>query len=395
MLRKIKKMIRQEEKDFTNIQEVQEYLLTEGIPQFLSFKSERQGNILYLPEIDMSLQPIVNQLNKHSIGIEYSMYSKKLDKYFREVSTGMGQDVKTAIGMSTTSFLFSFMEGLYHVYKKVNPIKMNTNFGGNKHDWNVYLSNITGMGNYENEKTTPTIYWELIKDEIKKRLGNQKMVYVKVYAAKYPGNVIGEVRFDDKAIPELSEMVEKFAEKWKTNEYVTQKQFFFIEQTPETVIPNCYDGGEGLELMRSKVVKYLKIFQSATTQEQYDKLLENAEKQLGDKILASECYSFLPEIVAKRALEERFEFPDHVIIKSANESLETVYISQLSDYEKLEYCLFDIFNEGDLGDEIDNIWNKFINRSATFNLLAKSLKAGENIINMEVVYSMGDGFKLR
>ena len=228
-------MIRQEEKDFTNIQEVQEYLFTKGIPQYLSFKSERQGNILYLPEIEMSLQPIVNQLNEYSVVIEYSMYSKKLDKHFREVSTGMGQDVRTAVVMSTVSFLFSFMEGLGHVYRKINPIKINTDFEGNKHVWNVYLSNITGMGHIKNDKTSTNFYWNLLEDEIKKRLDNQKMVYVKVYVAKYPGEVIGEVRFDDEPIPELGKIVEKLAEKWETNDFVTQKQFFFIEQIPETI----------------------------------------------------------------------------------------------------------------------------------------------------------------
>ena len=48
--------------DFTNPDEVGEFLLTEGIPGGIAFKSERPDDSLYIPEIDMVLTPVVHQL---------------------------------------------------------------------------------------------------------------------------------------------------------------------------------------------------------------------------------------------------------------------------------------------------------------------------------------------
>lgn len=185
--------------DFTNPDEVAEFILTEGIPGGIAFKSERRDDSLYIPEIDMVLTPVVHQLQDKSAGIAFYMQSDKYDKQLFEYSMGMGGDGRNAVGMALASFLFSFMEGFHKMIAKEEPTEIKTEFAGKTHEWNVYLSNVTGMGLKEKteENASAYAYWELLKDEIMKRLGNQRLALVKVYASKSPKDVICEVRIDD------------------------------------------------------------------------------------------------------------------------------------------------------------------------------------------------------
>lgn len=158
--------------DFKTPEDVREFILNEGI----IYKSERQGDSLYIQNFDLLLTPNIEQMSNTGIGIEFNMYIKKLDKYLYEYSSGMGGDITTAVGMSMSSFLISFLNTFEIMYNKCNPINITTEFAGNEHNWDVYLGNVTGMGTpgEDGKGSSATYYWDIIKDDIIKRLGNQK-----------------------------------------------------------------------------------------------------------------------------------------------------------------------------------------------------------------------------
>ena len=51
------------------------------------------------------------------------------------------------------------------------------------HNWKMYSSNIVGMGDIP-ETSDPDEIWRYIENEIPKYLGNQKISYIKIFAAK-------------------------------------------------------------------------------------------------------------------------------------------------------------------------------------------------------------------
>lgn len=386
--------------DFTNPDEVGEFLLTEGIPGGIAFKSERRDDSLYIPEIDMVLTPVVHQLQDKSAGIAFYMRSDKYDKQLFEYSMGMGSDGRTAVGMALASFLFSFMEGFHKMTAKDEPTEIKTEFAGKTHEWNVYLSNVTGMGLKEKteENASAYAYWDLLKDEIMKRLGNQRLALVKVYASKSPKDVICEVRIDDVPFPELGEMVRTIAEKWNVEQFISEKQFFFIEQKEETYIPSEYDGREGSEKLRTMVLDYLKMFRAASTQELYERLPYAAANSIGDAVIAAECYSFLPEMAAMHAWGDRMKISDMAIMGLPDGTEIKLSIYQLSDYMKLDSALGDIISKGDFGDETDNLWKELIGCSSIYSAVDKALEAGSKLEDLRIsnmYYNMCEGFVIR
>ena len=229
--------------DFTDKDAVERYILHQGLAEVLSFATQQREDCLYLPALQMTVHTEVQECRQNAVTLGFHMYSEKWEKPMYECCAGMAADARTAVGQALGSFAFSFMSGLKAAAKGIHPREITSEFAGHTHRWQVYLSDLVTVGSKkESEAAHPTeVYWELLKEDIIRRLGNQTFVYVKIYAAKLPDEVIGECRIDDVPIPELGDKIAKMAETWDGGDaeryFVADKQFFFIEQSPETLLP--------------------------------------------------------------------------------------------------------------------------------------------------------------
>jgi hypothetical protein len=301
--------------------------------------------------------------------------------------------------MAAGSFVFCFMDGYQRMLEKDTPTEFQTEFAGKRHEWEGYNSCAVGAGTIQNKTEDLSVaFWNLLEPEVKKRLGNQKVALVKVYAARFPTDAIGEVRIDDVEIHELSEMVREMAETWKVEQFASEKQFFFIRQKESTYSPSLYDGEEGFRKMRSAVVEYLKLFAAATTRELHDRLFDDTVQKIGDVTLANECCNILPEMAAINALEGKVKVSDMITLVPKTGNNMEVYFSQLSDYEMLLRCLSDIMSKQEFGEETDKIWQNMIGCSSICNALHQAIKGGSKIEDLSMLCLMmhvyGD-FELR
>lgn len=373
-----------------------DYLLNDVLHNKMETKDVVQGDSLYCPKWDVTITPKVTQLTGQSAMLEINVYSPKWGTELYECSVGMGSDTKQAIGMASGSFLFSFMNSIAAMEQNQNPKPLETEFAGKTHKWQVFFGNVVGMGESPTKDSAET-YWEALKDGIIKRLGNQKLCYVKVYGAKTGGEITGECRIDDIKSNELSEIVAKIVQKWEVNQFASIKTFFFIRQEKETVSPCPYRGKEGFEVLKEKVKTAALMFYSCNTDEEYDYLSEKVSTAINDPVLAAECYSFLPEICAENAFPEA-SYSEALDIQFRDKPLITCYKNQLSDYWLLHKALFSLFNSGAFGGDTDEIYAKYIGYSATYHGIAQLLDKGgkaEDAKFTNLIYNVGDDFKIR
>ena len=381
--------------------EILEYVLEKALPAGLTYMTERRENSLYLPEIDVTITPRVAEVHQNNVGLEFYVRIEKYDRNLYEWCTGWGADVFISAGSATASFCFAFLFGLRKMYSDEDPEVFATEFAGKRHEWKAYRGDVVTMGDpgEGGHGRDASRYWHLLKEEIKKRLGNQKMVYVKVFAARYPDGIVGECRIDDVAVPELGRLVEGMVQNWPSDKIFTEKQFFFIKQDEKTVIPSPFDGQEGRARLEKLVVEFLKLFRQATTEERYNRLPEDATRITGDPVLANECVYFLPEICAIHAVIDKFqgkyEVSDRVIF-NLEDGAHSVYVSQLLDYDKLDQCICDILQKRVLGDETNDLYFELLGCSSITKLIAEV--QNKNIQDPKpftVCYNMGKGFVLR
>lgn len=388
-----------EEPDLTDSDNALHYLLTESpLHNGLETEYHIEENKIYCPKWDLTITPELGQLTTQNAVVHFHIHAPKWGKDLFECSAAIGESTRQALDISCVSFLSTFIDGIAKMENKDFHETLETTFGGKKHRWNVSLSNIVGIGNASTAETAE-FYWNTLKESILKRLGNQKMCYVKVYLAKSHETITAECRIDDIKSEELSSEITKIAEKWTVNPFASQKIFFFIQQDEETILPYAYSGNEGSNLLKSKVKTAISLFHACKTQEQYEQFPKQLKQALDDATLASECYSFLPEMCTENAFPQ-MTYAESIQIIQNNKSPITYYKSQLADYFPIYAALFSLFEEGAFGDDVNEIYQKYIRLSATYNVIQQiHEKGGNNALEHGVLsallYRMEDDFEIR
>ncbi|MCM1091251.1 MAG: DUF6348 family protein [Butyrivibrio sp.] len=355
------------------------------------------GGVLFR-QWNVRVCPQVSQATDRGVVLDLYIEAPQWGKNLYECTVGMGDDPKTRIGMALSSFVFAFMQGIISMEEKREGIPVMTQFAGREHSWRVYKTDIVGTGR-QNGSTDPNVYWDALKDDILKRLGNQKLCYVKVFGSKVGKEITGEVRIDDVKSEELSDKVAKLVAKWDAEGYgfVSQKQFFFIRQEESTLLPYPYDGKDGFGRLKEKVITAAKLFHEATTEELYDTLPQRLGEALQDPVLGYECFFFLPEICTENAFPDAV-FPETVDFVHSDGRRETVYKNQLADYALLWQALFTAFDDGVFGEATDDIYKEYISSSATYGCFAQMMEKGsdpKDARGMVLMFPVEDGFVIR
>ncbi len=370
-----------------------------SLKKCLNTPTEVRGKKVYCTDWDIEITPEIETCDNRSAVINFYLNCPEWDEPLFECCAAMGSDQKTAIGSAVSSFLFAFMNGIAAMENNEKPIAIESEFAGKPHRWNLYKSDIVGMG----DSVTPDFeqYWEALKDGIIKRLGNQRMTYVKVYACKAIGadgkeNITGECRVNDVPSEELGAVVYDIAAKFDVKQFCSQKQFFFIKQDSQTLLPYPYRMNKIPEL-REKVRMALEIFEKCETDEQYDALPGEIAAALRDAPLAEECFAFLPEICAERAFNQ-VHYSEQVQFSIGGSKPVTAYKSQLADFYPLGNLMFGIFDSGHFGKKTNDLFKKLINFSATAHGLSQCMSDGRSIDGIRMtalIFNMSPEFELR
>lgn len=354
-----------------------------------------EGNAILLPRQGVRILPQVEQISQRGAVVNLWLEAPQWGKRLFECSVGMGSSPTQALGLSASSFIFSFLEGVMRMEDRVEPRELETLFDGKAHRWELYPSNIVGLGSAPQPEGQ--VWWELLGEDIQRRLGNQRVCYVKIYGAKVDGQVTGECRVDDIKSEELSAKVAQAVERWPAGQFASQKQFFFIRQQEETILPYPYEGAEGERRLRSALGEAVRMFMACRTEEDYDQYSQRLGERIGDETLADECLTFLPELCAANAFPQ-LQAAETVEICREGRPPETVYKNQLADYYPLWTLLLQLFQEEELGADPDAIYREYVGYSSTCNVVRQMEQQGSRLEDCRLaslLCQMGSGFQLR
>lgn len=350
-----------------------------SLHELLTIKNEIRQDNVFCPEWNMTITPRIEQCKEKIAVVGFFISDDEFDETLYECCASTGKDTDTAIGSCVGSFLFAFMNGIALMKNDEYGKPLESSFCGKTHRWKAYNSDLVGMGENvdSDQNAVATKYWDMIKDEIVKRLGNQRMCYVKIFASKAIGKtdsqVTGEVRINDVPIAELSEMISKHAETWNVSQFASQKQFFFIKQ--DSAVPDTYSGKEGRALLRERVKTALELYAEVDSNESYEALPDKLVKALGDFTLAQECYAFMPEMCAEHAFSEA-TFSPQIMIAIGGGEPQAFYRSQLAHYYPINLAMLSLFSSGAFGDKTNDIYRLLVGVSSSGSAISKFLNDG-------------------
>jgi hypothetical protein len=358
------------EADRLNYEKAEKYALI-FLSETLEIENRIEGNRVYCTKMNMFVTPHVTGLADHKAGISFVVYSPDLGGEMYEHSTGIGDDTVQSVEVAVCSFAYSFIDGLVKMNGKADEkdsdSEIATIFGGKTHKWRAYFSDVVTIGNAP-DVGGAEYYWNKLKKLILKRLGNQKVCYVKVYLDRAGGDITGECRVDDALSMELSILLVNEVSKWKPKGFASHKMYFFIRQEDETLEPYPYSGENGQIALKKKIKTAMDLFYEADTEEKNGQLFQNMKKALDDDILAFECYSLLPEMCAENAFRN-VRHSESMDIFIGDKPPRQIYKNQLADYWPMSRILFDILNSGAFGSHTDELYKKYVDTSAIKSVL--------------------------
>ena len=119
-----------------------------------------QDDSLYLAAWDLYITPEIQQLTDQSAVLGFYIHRPDWGQNIYECCASVGSDAQTALGMASGSFLFGFMQGISQLFTKTNPRTLETLFSNKLHRFQVYLSDVVGMGESPQDSNVD-MYWEL------------------------------------------------------------------------------------------------------------------------------------------------------------------------------------------------------------------------------------------
>ena len=380
------------EKDFEKIETGDlNYYLIENIKEMIREESEIRDNTLFIPEYSLSIRPQITKSDSNMAVINYYLYSENWDREIFECSASMGENRKQALSLAEQGFIFGIMSGIKYMMKNEFFKEIKTEFNG-PHSWKMYSSDIVAMGDVP-DTINPKEIWGIIENEIPKYLGNQKISYIKVFAAKNKDDITGECRINDEPIKELGELITQYISNWNTKNFGLKKQFFFAVQDDETYIPYPYNE----EQIEKFVIETAEMFEKVETEKDLDDMLQNFGDKIGDYDLAEELMGFIPEICAERAFPN-INYPEKVIIYMGEDKKLEVNKSQIASYYMIKKAVNHMIDHGHIMKEL---YHKFISISSAYNVICQALEKDKVDLTKEegavisTAYGFSETYKIR
>ena len=187
----------------------------------LGMKDFIKDGCLCCPDSQLTLRPEIESLMEQAAVVDFHIEAPQWETEIFECCASPGETTKHALGMALSSFMLSLMPAIARMERGEYDETFETSFAGRAHRWRATLSDVVGVGCTPHENT-PSFYWDKLKEGVLKRLGNQKLCYVKIYCAKVDGEVTGECRVNDIKSKELSDIVAEIGAQWETEGFASQ-----------------------------------------------------------------------------------------------------------------------------------------------------------------------------
>ena len=345
-----------------------------------------------IPSWNMRIYPELTELEKDSVIVTFNVECPDWDRDFVEISAAKGKNTAAALNVACTSFVMSAMNTIALMKKKANAVKLESDFAGKKHSWSVYRGNLLAGGEAQSINSFD-YYWSMLKDELAKRLGNQKMAYVKVYVSKTGDNVRGEVRINDIRVESLSHKVRKAASEWQFSGYGVHRQFFILMQDEETLEPFPYDQETLEDFTRETVRLYNEVRSMEAAKALPGKLLELCG---GDATLAKELQLYVP-IAASEFFYKNLAYPETLTFDLDGQQA-VVFRTQMASFYTIQKHLYWALQNKVFGKETQSIYHHLVSASPLFQFINKQEKEGHPVpdgMGMNLTISVDKDFQLR
>ena len=334
--------------------------------------SKNMGKSLYIEDSQLEIEPHIMQIKNGIAQVAFVLKHPLFQEEIVESVVGVGPTSDESIKGAAVEFVASAFTVIEHALKEESGQKISVKLPYYQNQFNLYQSKVKVQGSKKQKKDID--YWLLLGEEIIKQLGNKRVYFIKIYAAKTGDTVNCECRVNGMVYPSFTNMLKEIAKQWdiETSIY-SEKQFFILVQEESTYKPYPLSKKEVEQLVLSSLL----LYRECNSQEAYDSLEEKMHKICPVSSLATELFAFVPEIFTEVIFSE-VNYLDKVVLIKGEEEIE-ISKHQLTAYDWIHAIVERTIRAGYYEKEqVDRI----ISCSASLNCINQALKDGSKLENL-------------
>ncbi len=351
----------------------------------------RDGGIC-CPQFGVTITPEILSDGQNDTRVNFYLRSPEWDEPLCD------RRIAPNITVAGKFFRCCYWDGIKNMLTDTGYEAAETSFDGKPHKWKIYSGDILDVGE-DNVKGTKNSYLGMIKAAVLKRLGNQKILAVKMFVSRSRRGIDTDCLVNGLRSSELSQIAAEYTKEWKFKDFYSQEQHFFIKQDSETLLPYRYSGENGRAELMEKVKTAMVMFHDRAKSGDYDGYPDSLKQALNDPVLAWECYLFIPEVCAENYYYN-IHMPESFLIDrgGVSSARQTVYKTQLADYRPIRKCVFNLFDSGFFAGETDDVYGEYVGFSSTAKAIYAAESRGDPVPDargMAQIFQVDSDFELR
>ncbi|MGL4774368.1 MAG: DUF6348 family protein [Clostridium sp.] len=353
--------------------------------KYVKGSSVKNGQ-LFITDINLVIDVMVKEVRKNYAYIIFTLKHRLFDEPLMDSVASIGNGEDDSIGKTVGIFYSSTLSAVTNALRDMDGIHVNSSLYKEMKNFKCYKSYQITLGKKStNDKID---FYNILGEEIIKRLGNKKVQWVKLYAAKTDSSINCECRINGVINIELSNIIESFAREWEIQDIIySEKQYFIFIQDVKTYRP-CKFTRENILYFTNESLKY---YGECNTIEKYHNLPDEILKITKDKDIGTELYLFIPEILCELLYPEVL-YLDEMIIQTDDSEIK-MYKEQFSSYNYIYECISEKLRNREFTKE--NLSN-ILKYSAEMNSINEAIYKGskiEELVMTAITYNVYNEYK--
>lgn len=389
------KEVKVEEKKVVEIKKTDENELTLNIlKKMLSEMNLEIGDnkeMAVIPEIDTSIKAKVRGKTQQAkdviVQIDFLVSNGEFgEEGIYETLAGIGKEnnVEEAIKNSIDTFTKTVFKVVLEALKDKHNLNLDieTSLKGLTRIWHPHVGTIQAHGFDDLTGAGNNRIYNLLKDEIVKRLRNKRFYWIKVFVSRQiDGKLMYQCLLNNKPFLEADRILEEYVKGWTANNtYMVEIQYIVIRQSDKSWNENKEKDIENESFMKKCAQYAIGVFESYGPDDNIEGLVNKIAEFTKDLNLAWEFFWFIPAIYCRLILSGP-NYPDTVVMVLPDDRK---IFGKLYDYESYVIGVDVVIQDLQTNKSQENI-QKVLLLSDEFKALQKALSEGSKPEDLQAI----------
>ncbi|NLL04874.1 MAG: hypothetical protein GX270_03600 [Clostridiaceae bacterium] len=344
-----------------------------------------------IPEIDTSIKAVIKGKNQQNnalmVQIDFFIQNKGFgEEGIYESLAGIGKDnnIEEAISSCVDIFIKTVFNVVVEALKGNHNSNLNieTKVDGIARTWHTYIGTIQTQGFDNLEGIGNNHIYNLLKDQIVKRLRNKRYYWIKVLITSHnDGKLMYQCLLNNKPFLEAERVIDEYVKGWpEGGNNRIESQYIVIRQSDKSFTDNRQKDIEKENFIKECTQYAISVFENYGPEDSVEGLVNKISEFTKDINLAWELFWFIPAIYCRLVLSGP-NYTDTVILVLPDDRR---IFGKLYDYEAYVVGVDIVIKKLQDNQSQENI-KKILFLSEEFKALQKLLKEGSNAKDLQPV----------